>query len=340
MKKMLLSIVAPFAFFAVLSAETISQEEADGIVWERLSQETQSYTVYAKEDVQKEMTITTSTGEVLEINYFCWVYYIRCANANQGRYLIIKENNGNLLEVKAKGDIKPNDLTEWREVPYDCESAQRWDYPVKPGMEEWKNLLSLQEKVDICQIPENILLCLSTENLTNLCLQYPLLYDIFAFSCYSAGFDRVFYEFNGIRELFEREKTSAELLKHYNGKIQDMSILDDPTTPDLEKGYFMVSISALEVLLCGYSQKVDATRETYIEILRCLTVGYEKKLEYTDYFKGTGFVTNFFARANIIFKITPESIHTIPSAEILCGSQFGIQNSTSIINELSYQLIQ
>ena len=116
MKKIILSIVAPFALFAALSADTISQEEADNIVWKRLSQETQSYTVYAKEDVQKEMIIITSTGEILEINYFCWVYYIRYADTNQGRYLIVKWSNGNLLEVDAKSGAEPEDLGEWKEI--------------------------------------------------------------------------------------------------------------------------------------------------------------------------------------------------------------------------------
>ena len=221
----------------------------------------------------------------------------------------------------------------------DISAESCWDYPVKPDMPEWAELKSLNEKVTACQIPDSILSRLSTECLTKVCLQYPLLYDIFAFSSYPAGFDRIFYEFNGIRELFEKEKASVELLKHYNGKILDMSILDNPTTPNLEKGYFIMSISVLEVLLYGYSQKVDAARETYIEILRCLTVGYEKQLEYTDSFKGRGFASNFFARANIIVKINPESIHVIPS-EILNGNPLITQDFTGIINELSYQLIQ
>ena len=220
-----------------------------------------------------------------------------------------------------------------------CFEKSCWDYPIKPDMPEWTEFKSLNEKVAACQIPDSILSRLSTECLTKVCLQYPLLYDIFAFSSYPAGFDRIFYEFNGIRELFEKEKAPVELLKHYNGKILDMSILDNSTTPNLEKGYFIMSISALEVLLYGYSQKVDAARESYIEILRCLTVGYEKKLEYTDYFKGSGFASNFFARANIIVKINPESIYMIPT-EILDGNPLITQDFAGIINELSYQLIQ
>jgi len=123
MKKILLLIVAPFVFFSALFADTVSQEEADRIVLERLNKETQSYTVYAKEGVQKEMRIITSTGELLEINYFCWVYYVRyAADTNQGRYLIVKEANGSLLEVDAKIGAGPEDLEKWREVMMEGDS--------------------------------------------------------------------------------------------------------------------------------------------------------------------------------------------------------------------------
>ena len=122
MKKILLLIIAPFTVFTSLFADTISQDEADRIVLEHLSKETQSYIVYAKEEVQKEMVIITSTGELLEINYFCWVYFVNYIDTYQGRYLIVKWSNGNLLEVNAKHniprDLLPEGLIVWRVVHY------------------------------------------------------------------------------------------------------------------------------------------------------------------------------------------------------------------------------
>ena len=116
MKKIFLLIVAPFAFFSALSAQ-VSQEEADRIVLERMSQETQSYTVYAKENVRTEMIITTVNEEMLELDYPCWVYYISyVGKVSIGHYLIVNESNGNLLEIKSKEDACPSDLAEWREV--------------------------------------------------------------------------------------------------------------------------------------------------------------------------------------------------------------------------------
>jgi len=112
--KIIILIIVQTFFLPALFAQ-ITQEEADSIVLERLNKETQSYTVYAKEDVQKEMIITSAAGEMLELDYSCWVYYIRY-KANQGRYLIVNKSNGNLLEVNAKSGAEPENLAEWREI--------------------------------------------------------------------------------------------------------------------------------------------------------------------------------------------------------------------------------
>jgi hypothetical protein len=210
-----------------------------------------------------------------------------------------------------------------------------WDYPVKPGMEEWQKFKSKDEKVNACQIPESILSSLSTEDLTAICLQYPLLNNVFAFNQRSMGADMLFNDFNGIRELFEREETSKELIRHYNCIMQDLSILDGEYS-DLEKGNFIISVSQLEFLLGFYSQKVDATKD----MLQSLVNRYEEKCKYPD-FISFGLTTNLYARAHIIARISPQSIEKIPF-----GYKNGVfdgwtdKETTDIINELSYQLIK
>ena len=118
MKKTLLLIMAPFVFLSALSAQ-ITQKEANGIALKRLSKETQTYVVYAQREMQKKMIITSIDGKELEISYPCWVYYVRYANTNQSRYLIVKESNGNLLEVNAKIGAEPknlNNVVEWIKI--------------------------------------------------------------------------------------------------------------------------------------------------------------------------------------------------------------------------------
>jgi len=118
MKKIILLLAAPFVFFTAQS-DTITQPEADSIALERLSQETRSYTLYAKDSVQQQMTITSAAGEVLEVNYKFWVYYVSYISDTE-KYLFVKESNGKLLEVNVKSEAKPEDLSEWRIVEKPC----------------------------------------------------------------------------------------------------------------------------------------------------------------------------------------------------------------------------
>lgn len=62
-----------------------------------------------------------------------------------------------------------------------CQSQKmkEWTYPVMPGTEQWKAFQSHQEMLEACQIPKSVLQSISTERLLQLCLDYPLLLDIY-----------------------------------------------------------------------------------------------------------------------------------------------------------------
>lgn len=94
--------------------------------------------------------------------------------------------------------------------------GQVWDYPIKPGTEKWKTLKTNQEMFDTCQIPSEIIRILSTEELVQLCLNYPLLGDmLFSNTSYQDGFNEKSSNFNGFQELFKRKDAGAELLRYY-----------------------------------------------------------------------------------------------------------------------------
>jgi len=177
-----------------------------------------------------------------------------------------------------------------------------WDYPVKPGTEEWSQFQSNEEMVKACQIPENLLSLLSTDDLADLCLRYPLLHDLFAFENTNSGLDKLFSDFNGIRELYQRKDVSNNLNNLYVGKIRSFSVLNENIS-DYEKGRFIVSVSTLEVLLSRIDWKESIERKSSKEVLISLVAGYERKLDYVDYFKGFGFQTNLYSRAHVIAKM-------------------------------------
>lgn len=77
-------------------------------------------------------------------------------------------------------------------------------YPTIPGTDEWCALKTHQEKIDVCQIPENILKKMTTEALIETVLMYPLRVDMLAWDTFDIGFQNVCQQFNGLRELSAR----------------------------------------------------------------------------------------------------------------------------------------
>jgi hypothetical protein len=221
------------------------------------------------------------------------------------------------------------------------EKKLTWDYPVKPGMDEWKKFQSAEEMINACQIPDDILSSLSTEELADLCLRYPLIEYVFAFDNLNSGLDKLFSDFNGIREFYKKRDVSTNLLNRYVQKTQASSFLDEKNA-DYEKGQYIVTISLLEVLLSRSIEQNEWTKEKSKEVLQALVAGYEEKLKHVDYFKGVGFRSNVYSRVQIISEMSKQGMERLPQKENNPVKLSGMadEETLRIIDELSYQLIK
>jgi len=213
-----------------------------------------------------------------------------------------------------------------------------WDYPVKPGMEEWgKN--HKEENVNACQIPEELLSSLSTEDLTNICVRYPYLMDVFAWNTFHYGLEAKYNEFNGIRELFKRNETSKELLKYWNC-LQTFSNSGFDFEEDLHRRFdFRLFLCEVEFLLGFYTQKADAIlKEDCKQILQCLCLAID--LEHENGIHNAS-LYNYYARANAINRIDPKIFKNMPYMYDGMSSFVAYTNEEKeFINELSYQLMK
>ena len=97
----------------------------------------------------------------------------------------------------------------------EIEKKLQWDYPVKPGMESWKQFKSMDEMYQACQIPDNVLKQLDTESLVDICLNFPAPPLFPLYNTPQQGFMEYYTNFNGIRELFQRKEAGQYLLKRY-----------------------------------------------------------------------------------------------------------------------------
>jgi len=129
-------------------------------------------------------------------------------------------------------------------------NSYAYDYPpVKSNSEEWKRL-SPEEKHSVCQIPDNVLVTLPTEDLIQAYLDYPYIAIMAAYDNWMSGFNRVYGDFNGLRELLNREDAGQKVLQYY--KMMDPGAYSNDWTL-YKRGKFAINFTYIEILLAQES---------------------------------------------------------------------------------------
>jgi len=89
-----------------------------------------------------------------------------------------------------------------------------WDYPVKPGSEEWR-MTSYAEKVEKSQPSKRILNSWNTELLFQYCIDYPFNKVIGMFNNPNDGFTRVFEQSTVWKEFILRKDALNIFVKYF-----------------------------------------------------------------------------------------------------------------------------
>ena len=107
-------------------------------------------------------------------------------------------------------------------VPY-AEDTSPYNYVISPETEEWGNY-EHAEKVEMLNIEEDVLNKLSTKELLEVVIEYPLFSDMFFYGNHQKGFEIVSSHFNGLEELLRREDAGKYILNKYEAMlISDMT---------------------------------------------------------------------------------------------------------------------
>lgn len=104
--------------------------------------------------------------------------------------------------------------------------SQIYTYPITVSDSEWNNFKTLQEKLDAIQIPTDLLGKMSTEDLLETVMNYPLLGDLMVYSDVQTGIDKVSTKFNGLEELLNRDDV-GEIMKEYYLNLQGINSDED-----------------------------------------------------------------------------------------------------------------
>lgn len=95
------------------------------------------------------------------------------------------------------------------------QASDQYAFPIRPGMPEWSELTTGQAKVDVLQVPEEILLKMSTYGLVETSLDYPLLATMLVFNNIQEGTEAQIENFNGLTELTKRSDAALLMLRRF-----------------------------------------------------------------------------------------------------------------------------
>lgn len=130
------------------------------------------------------------------------------------------------------------------EKAYDINKA--YEYPITPDDEtEWAKLKTLKEKLEACQIPDELLKTMTTSALIKTVADYPLSVNLYAYDTVELGYQMVKDSFNGVAELEKRMQESPlsvetafqNEISNSSAKSKSIQNINDNTNP-----YFILRI--------------------------------------------------------------------------------------------------
>lgn len=121
-----------------------------------------------------------------------------------------------------------------------------FDFPVRPGTKEWSNLKTEKNRFDAMQIPDDILIRMSTSALVVSCLNLPAFGYIGAYENMETGYVILTKNFNGLRELAKRNDAEKYLIDIY--QVAGEKGFNDQKA-NLDEKFWPIKFSWLELLL-------------------------------------------------------------------------------------------
>lgn len=171
--------------------------------------------------------------------------------------------------------------------------AQQYDYPIKPGTPEWKAMISTEQRVQACQIPDSILTIISTEDLLSTCLNHPFNIDLVLFNFVQDGFNNIKNKSNAWRELLKREDLGPVVIIKYKTMSPDSMIGEE-----YPGRHFLL----METLLIQDEVINTLSKKDRFELLRESYIKYSGKVTHPEKYELFGTMNNIALMGKILIK--------------------------------------
>ena len=214
--------------------------------------------------------------------------------------------------------------------------GQTWDYPVKPGTEEWKKM-DYQEKVQRSQPSSEILKNMNTKELLDCCLEYPFNRDILLFNNPNERFLEVFNNSAVWKEFISRKDAFAVFSKFYTRKsLDDIAKITNENIRNSERFqlYFLEKVVAETSFIDNLS---ISDKKNLMRII--LNVHLEKR-KYPDEYVGFAYNSSLSALYRVLpsepkgIRKNPEKVKSLTDNERFINNSLDREIIVSVQNFL------
>lgn len=115
-------------------------------------------------------------------------------------------------------------------------NRKTFEFPIKPNDGKWEKITSIGQRLELLQIPNNILTEIPTPELLDICLDFPYLIDILFSDNYQSGFECLKKEFNGYKELLHRKDLLYSIITKNKTLLEEVQTIQKQRS--LDKGRF------------------------------------------------------------------------------------------------------
>ena len=147
-------------------------------------------------------------------------YYNYISSIPNPRYITWETAEGQIQAAESSHEL-PEDCTEARTIS-DYSTAQTF-YDNIVNSEEWQKTESRQKRGEMLELPEEMLECLTTDALLQAVLDYPFMFDVYAYDDPQMAMGRLYESFNGLRELAKRPDAGTVLVQKYKQEKPDLT---------------------------------------------------------------------------------------------------------------------
>ncbi|MBQ6037522.1 MAG: hypothetical protein IJL37_02490 [Bacteroidaceae bacterium] len=153
-------------------------------------------------------------------------------------------------------------------------------YRILPGTSEWKSLETGADMWDASQLPDDMLRDLSTEELVEACMEFPMAYDYGAFADERIAISDMINRFNGLTELARREDAGSYMIDAY----RDINYTGKPFETYYNNTSVALSMAYIELLLMDDAFLKKMSKEELKTLEQVAEDKYMHKLEHPEYF--------------------------------------------------------